>query len=85
MAGRRVAVGMVLAVSVAPFEPITGAAINPPRAFGPALVSATRFGGKINGLDYLVGYAIGPILGGIAAVWLHRVLARQPRSKPKPS
>jgi predicted ATPase len=31
-----------------------------------------------------VAYALGPIFGGIAAVWLYRVLARQPRSKPKP-
>jgi glycerol uptake facilitator protein len=79
------AIGMALATSVALFEPITGAGMNPARAFGPDLIYATLFGGNVNWLDYVVIYAIGPILGGIAAVWLYRVLARQPKSKPKPS
>jgi glycerol uptake facilitator len=79
------AIGMALATSVALFEPITGAGMNPARAFGPDLIYATLFGGNVNWLDYLVAYALGPILGGVAAVWLYRVLARQPQSKPKPS
>ncbi|HEY7091617.1 MAG TPA: aquaporin [Ktedonobacterales bacterium] len=79
------AIGMALATSVALFEPITGAGMNPARAFGPDLIYATLFGGNVNWLDYLVAYALGPILGGIAAVWLYRVLAHQPESKPKPS
>ena len=66
------AIGVALAVSVALFEPITGAGMNPARAFGPDLIYATLFGGNVNWLDYLVADAIGPILG---AVWLYRVMA----------
>jgi glycerol uptake facilitator len=77
------AIGMALASSVALFDPITGAGMNPARTFGPDLIYATLFGGNVNWLDYIVAYAIGPILGGVAAVWLYHVLARQPQSKPK--
>jgi glycerol uptake facilitator protein len=79
------AIGMALAVSVALFDPITGAGMNPARAFGPDLIYATLFGGNVSWLEYLVAYALGPILGAIAAVWLYRALARQPQSKPRPS
>lgn len=79
------AIGMALAVGVALFEPVTGAGMNPARAFGPDLIYATLFDGSVNWLEYVVVYALGPILGGVAAVWLYRVLARQPQSKPRPS
>jgi len=46
--------------------PITGAALNPARAFGPALVSGAWHSQVV--------YWIGPLLGGAAAGWLWKVL-----------
>jgi aquaporin Z/aquaporin NIP len=64
-----VAVGAALAVAVLVAGPVTGGAVNPVRALGPALVA-----GEFTGLWI---YLIAPPLGGIAAaVVYHRVLAK---------
>ncbi|HXI20653.1 MAG TPA: aquaporin [Gemmatimonadales bacterium] len=57
------AIGLVLFFDILVGGPLTGAAMNPARAFGPALVSGTWYA-------QLVWWA-GPILGGIVAgvVW----------------
>lgn len=78
------AIGMALAVSVVLFEPITGSAINPARAFGPDLAYALGYHGTVDWVVYLAAYLLGPIVGGTAAVWLYRVLAKLPRDKPLP-
>lgn len=78
------AIGMALAASVLVFEPITGAGINPARSFGPDLVYALGFAGKVDWLTYLVAYLLGPIIGGVAAVWLYRILSGLPATKPLP-
>jgi MIP family channel proteins len=57
------AIGLVLTFDILAGGPLTGAAMNPARAFGPALVS-----GSWN--DHLV-YWIGPLLGGMAAALLY--------------
>ena len=57
------AIGLVITMDILAFGPFTGAAMNPARAFGPALVSGTWAG-------HLV-YWIGPIAGGGAAGWLY--------------
>jgi aquaporin Z len=56
-------VGLVLVCDILVGGPLTGAAVNPARAFGPALVSG-------NWVAHVV-YWVGPIVGGIAAalVW----------------
>jgi aquaporin Z/aquaporin NIP len=54
-----VAVGAALAVGVLVAGPVTGGAVNPVRALGPALVS-----GQFTALWV---YFVGPLLGGIAA------------------
>lgn len=65
-------IGLALLVDILVGGPLTGAAVNPARAFGPALVSGQWVGH--------VAYWAGPILGGVAAglVWEHLLL--KPRS-----
>ncbi len=59
-------IGLVLIAGVLVGGPLTGAAMNPARAFGPALASGVWNAQLI--------YWIGPIVGGIAAAWAHRIL-----------
>jgi glycerol uptake facilitator-like aquaporin len=47
-------------------EPFTGAALNPARAFGPALAANHWTNHGV--------YWIGPMTGGVAAGWLYDVL-----------
>jgi MIP family channel proteins len=64
-----VAVGAALAVGVFVGGPVTGGAVNPARAFGPALVA-----GNFTGLWI---YFVGPLIGGIAAAVVYvRFLAK---------
>lgn len=64
-----IAVGAALAVGVLVAGPVTGGAVNPVRALGPALVA-----GQFTGLWL---YVVGPLVGGlIAAVVYDRFLAK---------
>lgn len=61
------AIGLTVALDIMATGPITGAAMNPARVFGPALVSGAW-------ADHWV-YWVGPLLGGVAAAVLqHRFL-----------
>ncbi|GAA4985331.1 MIP family channel protein [Kineococcus glutinatus] len=63
------AAGAALAVCVFAAAPVTGGAVNPARAFGPAVVTWD--------LSSLWVYLVGPVVGGVlAAVLYDRVLAR---------
>jgi aquaporin TIP len=68
-------IGLVLLFDILVGGPLTGAAMNPARAFGPALVSGEWVG-------HLV-YWIGPILGGILAalLWEYLLLPRTPQQR----
>jgi MIP family channel proteins len=57
------AIGAALGLVVFVFGPLTGAGINPARAFGPALVGH-HFGGAGK---FLLVYALAPVAGGLAA------------------
>jgi glycerol uptake facilitator protein len=58
-------IGGTLGLIVLVFGPLTGASVNPARAFGPALVGH-QFGGAG---DFLLTYVAGPVVGaGLAAV-----------------
>lgn len=62
------AVGAALAVCIFAAAPVTGGAVNPARAFGPAVVSGN--------LHALWLYLLAPVVGGVlAAVLYDRVLA----------
>lgn len=61
------AIGLTVALDILATGPITGAAMNPARAFGPALI-----GGAWD--DHWI-YWVGPLLGGVLAAFLqHRFL-----------
>jgi aquaporin Z len=66
------AIGLVVVVCVLGGGTFTGAALNPARAFGPALVSGNWHG--------QAAYWIGPLLGGAAAAGLWRYLLALPRA-----
>ncbi|MEX0833932.1 MAG: MIP family channel protein [Actinomycetota bacterium] len=53
------AIGLVLTIDILVGGPLTGAAMNPARAFGPELVSGTWTGWWV--------YWVGPIIGGLVA------------------
>jgi MIP family channel proteins len=71
------AVGLVLLFALLVVGPLSGAALNPARAFGPALVSGD-FEGHI-------AYWIGPVLGGLAAglLWWKVLLPKSVRTRPE--
>lgn len=66
------AIGLTIALDIMAIGPLTGAAVNPARAFGPALASGAW-------ADQLV-YWIGPLIGGVAAGWVMHfgLMARAP-------
>ena len=72
-------IGLTLACVIMFLGPATGATVNPARALGPDLMSWI-YGVKINWVAYVVCYLIGPIVGGIAAAFLYRYIARLPRA-----
>jgi glycerol uptake facilitator protein len=56
-------IGGTLGFAVMCFGPLTGAGLNPARAFGPAVV-----GSAFNGVgEFLVAFVLGPIVGALAA------------------
>ena len=70
-------IGLVLLFDILVGGPLTGAAMNPARAFGPALVSGHWLGH--------LAYWIGPILGAVAAalLWEYVLLPRTPNRRRK--
>jgi MIP family channel proteins len=69
------AIGLVLLADILVGGATTGAAVNPARAFGPALVSGHWVGHA--------AYWIGPIIGGVLAalIWEHGLLTRPPEHR----
>lgn len=66
------AIGLTITLDMMAIAPLTGGAINPARAFGPALASGAWD-------DQLV-YWIGPLIGGALAAWVMHfaLIARAP-------
>jgi MIP family channel proteins len=69
------AIGLSITAGILAIGPYTGAALNPARWFGPALVGP----GLADGLVWIVG----PVLGGIVAALVHEyVLSPRPAAEP---
>jgi MIP family channel proteins len=70
-------IGLVLLFDILVGGPLTGAAMNPARAFGPAAVSGQWVGHMV--------YWIGPIAGGVLAalLWEYVLLPRTPPRRRK--
>jgi len=68
-------IGLVLLFDILVGGPLTGAAMNPARAFGPAAVAGEWVGQLV--------YWIGPVLGGILAalLWEYVLLPRTPQRR----
>jgi aquaporin Z len=70
------AIGLVLVFDILVGGPLTGAAMNPARAFGPALVSGDWYGH--------LAYWLGPFLGAAAAAFLWSKLLLPLPGDPEP-
>jgi MIP family channel proteins len=70
-------IGLALGVGVLGMGALTGAALNPARAFGPALISG-EFG---SAGTWILVYVLGPLIGGALAgfIYTHVVLDEQER------
>jgi aquaporin Z len=68
------AIGLTITIDVFVGGPVTGAAMNPARAFGPELASDTWTGWWI--------YWIGPITGGLVAALVYEYLYLRPEEQP---
>lgn len=77
------AIPAALGSTVLLIEPLTGASVNPARAFGPDVL-VIFFGVSVNWLDYLVAYALGPILGALVAVVLYETVATERAARKPP-
>ena len=77
-------IGLSVTGLVLVFAPLTGASVNPARAFGPNAV-ANLFGGSVDWTQY-PAYVVGPLLGALAAALVYDVLARpgQAEAGPEP-
>jgi MIP family channel proteins len=71
------AIGAALGLIVFIMGPLTGAGVNPARAFGPALVGH-HFGGAGK---FLLVYALAPVAGGVAAAGVYFNLFIAPGKK----
>lgn len=69
------AIGLVLLFAILVGGPMTGAALNPARAFGPALVSGNWLGQAV--------WWVGPLLGGLAAGVLWKLVLLPPEKTPE--
>lgn len=63
-------IGLVIAMDILAGGVLTGGAMNPARAFGPALLSSFW--------QNQVVYWVGPLLGGAAAAWLYEAAFMRP-------
>jgi MIP family channel proteins len=70
-------IGGTLGALVMIFGPLTGAGLNPARAFGPA-VAGDAFGALG---EWLVAFAVAPVLGAVAAAAAYSALVLRPQER----
>jgi glycerol uptake facilitator protein len=74
-------IGLSVTGLILVFGPLTGAAVNPARAFGPN-ATASLFGGDVDWTQY-PAYVIGSLLGALAAALVYGFLARPGDAEPE--
>jgi len=67
-------IGLTLAASIWALGSVSGASLNPARSFGPAFVSLLF---DKTPIDYYWIYVAGPVLGGLVAAMLYRLIYRR--------
>jgi MIP family channel proteins len=67
-------IGATLGLAVMCIAPLTGAGLNPARAFGPAV-----FGGFGPAGDWLLAFVVGPAAGAVVAAQLYTLLVLAPQ------
>jgi glycerol uptake facilitator protein len=67
-------IGLSVTCLIFVFAPLTGASVNPARAFGPH-VAAALFGGDVSWTQF-GAYVVGPLLGGLVAAVSYDLVAR---------
>jgi aquaporin Z len=70
-------IGLVITMDVLAGGPLTGAAMNPSRAFGPEIVYHVWE-------KYTWIYYAGPAVGGVAAALLYEYMYLRPKQRAKP-
>lgn len=73
------AIGAALGLAVMVIGPLTGAGLNPARSFGPALASGEWGGAR----DWVLVYALAPVLGALAAAAAYSALISSFGRKPE--
>jgi len=74
------AIGLTYTIAILAGGPLTGAAMNPARSFGPAIFTSAIEAGKLdiqNPMFYLI-YFMGPFIGSIVAVALYQFFKYEP-------
>jgi glycerol uptake facilitator-like aquaporin len=66
-------IGATLGLAVMCIAPLTGAGLNPARAFGPAV-----FGGFAPLGDWVLAFVVGPVAGAVIAANLYSIVAIAP-------
>ena len=67
-------IGLMVAGEIFAFGPITNVALNPARAFGPALITVI-LGGTYD-FTHIIAYFVGPLLGGTLGVLTYDFIQR---------
>jgi aquaporin TIP len=80
--GVGVMVGLALAALAWTGFRLTGASLNPARAFGPFLWAADIPTARTDVREHLFVYWIAPMLGALAAGWLYTILILPPEEAP---
>jgi MIP family channel proteins len=69
-------IGATLGLAVMCIAPLTGAGLNPARAFGPALLGGFGPAG-----DWLLAFVVGPVAGAVLAAQLYTAVAIAPQPR----
>jgi glycerol uptake facilitator len=67
-------IGLMVAGEIFAFGPITNVALNPARAFGPALLQVL-LGGTYD-LSHVIVYFVGPLAGAVLGVFVYDLMSR---------